>query len=238
MAADWIKDILRLAMAVGLAGARAPIGGASMLTGGFAGGGIPGGGSLPPGADEFAAKQYPNEFAPDYNHMYKVVNIPGTPNFNQHGKADAATIREAGRMQTIKEHNDTLLKYIRPGMTPRQMRDALNRGAEEEKRLPQFWNESKSRRPFSVSSSAVAGIRLTPDARIEVAWASRPNQWYTFKQYEDTQKASLAAQELLQADSIGRAVMPYQRNGKLLNFKDPSSVAWWNRKNYDAAFAE
>ena len=71
-----------------------------------------------------------------------------------------------------------------------------------------------------------------------MAWASRPNQWYTFKQYEDTQKASLAAQELLQADSIGRAVMPYQRNGKLLNFKDPSSVTWWNRKNYDAAFAK
>ena len=160
MAAEWIKDILRLAMAVGLAGARAPMG-ASMLSGGLpgAGGGIPGGGSLPPGADEFAAKQYPNEFAPEYNHMYKVVNIPGAPNFNQHGKADAATIREAGRMQTIKEHNDTLLKYIRPGMTPRQMRDALNRGAEEEKRLPQFWNESKSRRPV------VCSRRHPPDSR-------------------------------------------------------------------------
>ena len=120
-------------------------------------------------------------------------------------------------------------------MTPREERNALNMGLEAEKQLPQFWNESKSRVPFSVSSSAVTGIRLTPDARIEIQWKGKPT-WYTFRQYGDTHEASLAAQELLRADSIGQAVMPYQRNGKMVKYKNPS-LAWWNRKNYDGAFA-
>ena len=102
-------------------------------------------------------------------------------------------------MQTLEEHYDALTKYLRmlpPNATPRQMRDALNRGKQDEKNLPQFWNESKSRRPFSVSSSAVSGIRLSPDGRVEVAWQSNPTKWYTFRKYPDVQQASLAAQQL------------------------------------------
>lgn len=121
-------------------------------------------------------------------------------------------------------------------MTPQEQRAAIDAGLRAEKNLPQFWNESSSRRPFSVSSSAVTGIRITPDARIQVQWKGNPT-WYTFREYEDTRQASKAAKELLKADSIGRAVMPWQRNGKPLNFKDPTSVTWWNRKNYDASYA-
>lgn len=181
------------------------------------------------------AKQYPEEFAPQAWHYYDVVNVPGGPNFNKNGKANKGIIDEAGIMQDIDLHNNTIKKYLRPGMTPKEERIALNKGLEEEKSLPQFWNESSSRRPFSVSSSAVTGIRLTPDARIEVQWKSSPD-WYTFKSYPNTRAASEAAQALLKADSIGQAVMPFQRKGVPLKFKNPD-IGWWNKINYDGTFA-
>ena len=182
------------------------------------------------------AKQYPEEFAPQAWHYYDVVHVPDGPNFNQNGKANKGIIEEAGIMQDINLHNNTIKKYIRPGMTPKEERMALNKGLEEEKSLPQFWNESSSRRPFSVSSSAVTGIRLTPDARIEVQWKSSPD-WYTFRSYPNTRAASEAAQELLKADSIGQAVMPTQRKGVPLKFKKPG-MGWWNRRNYDPNYAK
>lgn len=189
-------------------------------------------------ATQFMAKQYPTEFAPDAWHNYDVDYIPGKANENSSGKANMPIIDEAGVMQDIDLHNRTITKHIHPGMTPKQQRLALNQGLEEEKRLPQFWNESASRLPFSVSSSAVTGIRLTPDARIEVQWKNKPT-WYTFKAYPNTYEASRAAQELLKADSIGRAVYPVKsrgpgspymsRGGKLLGA--------WNYKNYDGSMA-
>lgn len=193
---------------------------------------------MPASAETFAAKNYPTEFAPDAFHIYDVEHHPSeTANQNSLGKAYMDTIDIAGKMQTLDEHNKAITKFVRPGMNPQQLRQALNMGLEAEKHLPAFWNESKSRIPFKVSSSAVSGIRLTPDARIEVRWGSSP-KWYTFKEYPDTQQASLAAQQLLQADSIGRSVMPFQRNGKPLNFKNKSAIySDWNKANYDQAYA-
>lgn len=225
-AATIAKEVLKALLSMGLGGASRSIAGgvASRIFGNM-------------GAQQagFVSRNYPDEFAPDRYHNYTVHNFPDSPNFNEEGKAFAGTIEEAGRMQTIDEHNKAIRQFVRPGMTPREERNALNMGLEAEKQLPQFWNESKSRVPFSVSSSAVTGIRLTPDARIEIQWKGKPT-WYTFRQYGDTHEASLAAQELLRADSIGQAVMPYQRNGKMVKYKNPS-LAWWNRKNYDGAFA-
>lgn len=220
------KALLQLALGMGVGGAMR--GGPSLLSIASGASFTPG---VPGGADAFMAKQYPTEFAPDRYHNYQVVNIPGAANLNQFGKSYSDTIEEAGRMQTIKEHNDAIKKYIRPGMKPKELRAAIELGIADEKRLPQFWNESESRRPFKVSSSAITGIRLTPDARIQVQWKGKPT-WYTFQQYPNTQEASLAAQELLKADSIGRAVYPVisrKVNNPLLGS--------WNRKNYDGAFA-
>lgn len=191
---------------------------------------------MPASAETFAAKNYPTEFAPDAFHIYDTSYIPGKANFNSLGKAYDGIISEAGRMQTLDEHNKAITKFVRPGMNPQQLRQALNMGLEAEKHLPAFWNESKSRIPFRVSSSAVSGIRLTPDARIEVRWGTSP-KWYSYKQYPDTQQASLADQQLLQADSIGRAVMPFQRNGKPLNFKKGAVYSEWSKPNYDPAYA-
>lgn len=236
--AEIAKEILALALGAAMGGgARAGGSVASRLLAGAvrSGGGVPSIPGISSTAQKFMAKQYPEEFAPQAWHYYDVVHVPDGPNFNQNGKANMDTIREAGIMQDINLHNNTIKKYIRPGMTPKEERMALNKGLEEEKSLPQFWNESSSRRPFSVSSSAVTGIRLTPDARIEVQWKSSPN-WYTFRSYPNTRAASEAAQQLLKADSIGQAVMPFQRNGVPLKFKNPG-MGWWNKINYDGTYA-
>lgn len=233
------KEVLAFILGASMGGGRAGSSMAANLLASAARGGSTGSGTSVPGlsgvAQQFMAKQYPTEFAPDAWHNYDVDYIPGKANENSSGKANMSVIDEAGVMQDIDLHNRTITKYIRPGMTPQQERLALQQGLQEEKNLPQFWNESSSRRPFSVSSSAVSGIRLTPDARIEVQWKSSPN-WYTFKSYPNTYEASLAAQELLKADSIGRAVMPFQRKGVPLKFKTPG-ISWWNKKNYDPSYA-
>lgn len=223
------KQLLTLAFGMGVGG----IGAGGISAGSVLAGIGSGKGGIPAGAASFASDNYPTEFAPDWAHIYDVINVPGDANLNQHGKANADVISEAGRMQSLEEHNKAITKYVRPGMDPKTMRAALHRGLQEEKNLPAFWNESKSRRPFSVSSSAVTGIRLTPDGRIEVQWKGKPT-WYTFKQYPSTYEASLAAQELLQADSIGRAVWPVVSRPP----KKPNPLlGQWNAKNYDGAYA-
>lgn len=225
------KEVLKAILAMGAGGgARAAYGLSGSVLNGLAGGGM--------SAQEagFTAKTYPDDFVPGNYHNYNVHWIPGSPNMNAEGKTFSQLIDEAGVMQTLDEHNAAIRQFVRPGMSPREEREALRKGQEAEKALPKFWNESKDRRDFSVSSSAVSGIRLTPDARIEVEWKGSPGKWYTFRSYPDTQKASVAAQELLKADSIGRAVMPFQRNGIPVNYKDPD-VGWWNTKNYDPTYA-
>lgn len=229
MTGQTARELLMLAMGLGAGGASRAASVLSSVSGGNGGNAGNHGG---PGS-AFTAREYPTQFAPGAWHEYGVVQIPGKANYNQMGKANLSTIEEAGVMQDLELHNRTITKYLRPGMTPQEQRAALNRGLQEEKNLPQFWNESASRRPFSVSSSAVSGIRLTPDARIEVAWQSNPSKWYTFRQYPNTYEASKAAQELLKADSIGRAVYPVVSKGIGVR----GDLGAWNAPNYDAGMA-
>ena len=225
------KAVLQLAIGMGMGGAAK--GGPSLLSIASGASFTPG---VPGGADAFMAKQYPTEFAPDRWHNYDVVNVDTGPNLNSEGKANMDIIEDAGRMQTMKEHNDAIMKYVKllpKNAKPADIRAAMDMGLDEEKKLPQFWNESDSRRPFKVSSSAVTGIRLTPDARIQVKWKGS-DTWYTFKQYPDTHEASLAAQDLLKSDSIGRAVYPVVSHPPK---KSNPLLGKWNFKNYDGAFA-
>lgn len=246
MAVNWkgiAAEIARLALSGGMGSGNALVRAGSSLAniGGLP---VPGSagvlsgivGGTPLGSvGALAAKGYPTEFAPRAWHYYEVVNVPGKPNFNRNGKANAAAIDSAGIMQTLDDHNRAIVQFVRPGMDKKTERAALSAGMDAEKALPAFWNESESRMPFTVSSSAITGIRLTPDARIELQWKSSP-KWYTFRAYDNTYEASKAAQQLLKADSIGRAVMPFQRNGKPIEYKSPD-ISWWNRINYDGAFA-
>lgn len=191
-----------------------------------------------------SASGYPEEFAPDNTHNYNVVYAPRPDgvegpyqNMNYMGKANAATIAEAAEQQSLKEHNEVLTKYVKmlpKNATPREVRDAIQRGRDEEKQLPKWWNESNNRREFAVSSSAVKGIRITPEGNVEVQWGGKNPTWYTFKKYGNTHEASKAARELLQADSIGRAVYPVV--SRPLKKPNPLLGAW-NKNNYDAAYA-
>lgn len=192
-----------------------------------------------------SASGYPEEFAPDNTHNYNVVYAPRPDgvegpyqNMNYMGKANAATIAEAAEQQSLNEHNEVLTKYVKmlpQNATPRQVRDAIQRGRDEEKQLPKWWNESNNRREFAVSSSAVKGIRITPEGNVEVQWGGKNPTWYTFKKYGNTHEASKAARELLQADSIGRAVYPVV--SRPLKKPNPLLGAW-NKTNYDSAYAK
>lgn len=233
MASSNSSQILKNLLAM-LAG-----GGLGAVGGGFGGGGIGGvlagaaGAAAGDPAGDFIARQYPREFAPEPYHNFNVTWVDSpTANENAEGHANMGIIQDAGRMQTLEEHNRAIRQFLRPGMTPQEQRQAIHRGLEAEKSMPQYWNESRDRRPFSVSSSAVDGIRIAPDGRVEVKWHSSPT-WYTFKQYPDTYQASLAAQKLLKSKSIGRAVYPVvSRN------MSNTDLGSWNRDNYDPAFAK
>lgn len=231
------KEVLKALLAMGAGGgARAAYGLSGSVLNGLTAGGM--------SAQEagFTAKTYPDDFVPTGYHNYNVHWIPGSPNMNAEGKTFAQLIDEAGVMQTLDEHNAAIRQFVRPGMSPREEREALRKGQEAEKALPKFWNESsadvnKKRAQFSVSSSAVSGIRLTPDARIEVEWKGSPGTWYTFRSFPDTQKASVEAQKLLKADSIGRAVMPEAIAIKANKNNPGINCGWWNKDNYDPTFA-
>lgn len=226
------KDLLQILFGMGLGG----IGGAS-------GGTLGGTASVLMGGAMSGAGGYPTEFSPGSHHVYNVVYDPRPDgvkgpyrNMNYMGKADAAVIDAAAEQQTVNEHEEALMKYVRmlpANATPRQIQAAMDRGREEEKDLPKWWNESNNRREFSVSSSAVKGIRITPEGSVQVKWGKSPT-WYTFKNYPNTQLASQAAKELLKSDSIGRAVYPVVSHPP----KKPNPLLGaWNRKNYEGAYA-
>lgn len=240
-AAAVLRAIVSMAVGAGLQplGAAGRLGTAGILGSGPAQAGAPFNREL----NRFMAKEYPTEFAPDVNHSFDVqwIDAGGKANMNSLGKANMDRVNAAGVMQSLEEHNQALLQYVKPGQSPAERYMALQMGREAEKQLPAYWNESATRpgHEFQVSSSAVDGIRVTPFGTIEVKWHGGKNpKWYTFGQYENTYEASKAAQELLKADSLGRAVMPWQRKGKVLNFKHPeNNYSWWNSANYNAAFA-
>ena len=224
-----------LSLVAGLA-----MGGGAGMAGG--GGGIINLGGISGAGGERRVTEYPKEFAPDPFHIYPVAYIPGSPQFNAVGKSYKNTIERAAMQQSLEEHNAALLKYLRPGQSKKERQIAINLGREEEKRLPKWWNESNNREEFKVSSSAVSGIRVTPDGNVEVRWGDpakagskkNPTGWYTFRQYPNTMEASKAAMELLQSPSIGRAVWPVKsrkpKNGG-------AGLGEWNAENYDGSYA-
>lgn len=238
------KALLQIALGLGPAFRGSPASFSDLVRGGAFSHGMLGTTSS---MDKFVAQNYPSDFAPGSYHTYDVQHMvtDGKADMNSVGRGFKPLIESAGRMQTLKEHNDALTKFIRPGMSKAELQFAIEEGRKAEKELPQFWNESDEkvnphRAQFGVSSSAVSGIRLTPEGSVQVRWRNKKgkdSQWYTYRQYPDVQQASVAAQELLSSPSIGRAVMPFQRNGQMLKFKDPSLYSAWSVKNYDTGYA-
>lgn len=182
---------------------------------------------------QYGAHEYPQKF-----HVTRTQPANGA-----HNAALNQAASDASKMQELEYHNNAIFRHLRPGMTQKEAHEAIKRGFREEKDLPEYWDDLLPRREMNVRSDAVHAIRITPDGRIEVKWRGKPSKtnpsgWYTFRQFPDTHAASLAAKELITSGSLGRAVMPYQRKGKPLKFKNKSvHYSWWNRRNYDGAFA-
>lgn len=192
--------------------------------------------------DKYSSNGYPEQFSPKADHYYDVLVVgPGVHNASGQGDPN---VKLGGTMQTLKEHNDALEKYVRmlpKNASPRDIRTAYELGKEEEEKLPHFWAESYTRpnAKFKVSSSAVTGIRVTPDNHVEIKWKgptkNNPTGWYTFGNFANPHEASRAAVELMQLPSIGRAVMPDKIAQKLKNPAPGTGV--WNKKYYNGSYA-
>jgi len=111
------------------------------------------------------------------------------------------------RMQTLDEHNRALNKYIRPGMTPLQQKEAIRRGIEEEKKLESYWTNDDKPRSDKVksSSSAVSDVHVNPDGTISVRFRQQ-GKWYTYGGGPTSYDAALAANDLVTANSMGKAI--------------------------------
>lgn len=146
---------------------------------------------------------------------------------------------EAARMQTLREHNDALTKFLKPGQTPAQREEALRKGKEAEKKLLSFWADKKPRLSYTPSSSAVEAIRITKDNRVEVKWRNSKKAdndgFYTFLPSADPYEASLAFQQLVTAPSLGRAVYPVV--SRPLKKPNPYIMNNWNQRHYDPSKA-
>lgn len=145
------------------------------------------------------ATDYPSEPTFYYDMVYKAGEPYNNASLNR-GEAQLA-----GRMQTLEEHNRALNKYVTPGMDPIQKRWAIEKGKEEEARLPSFWKDSKPRRSITPGSSAVSGVRINNDNTISVQFGGK-GKWYTYSGGPTRFEASLAAKDLITAPSIGRAI--------------------------------
>lgn len=167
----------------------------------------------------------------EYPHPLHTVNVnkvaPGVHNSG----IDYNVAKEASRMQTLDEHNKALTAFIRPGMNQAQLADAIVKGKQLEQNLLPFWDDSKPRKEYHPTSSAVQAIRLTPDGRIQVMWRAKPNKkgetkapkWYSYKIHKDPQEASMAMRRLMTSGSLGRSVLPGR--------------GWFAESEYDGAQA-
>lgn len=138
-----------------------------------------------------------------HNFNYDLNYIPGAPQENRMLLQNVAN--EAILRQTPEEHMKALTRYVRPGMTPDEKRKALQRGKEYEESLLSWWDDDRPRRNFTPSSSAVSGIRITPDNKIQIRFG-RGSKWYSYRGGETPNQAAIELKKLIgtNGQSIGR----------------------------------
>lgn len=188
------EDWLRAAIALFGSGASAAGGvGAMTLLGG-----VGGGPSVEDGSDKATSL--------GHNFNYDLNYIPG-PEKQMNRMLMQETADEYAPRQTLAEHVAALRRYVRPGMNPAQMKEALRRGKEYEQSLPQWWDDDRPRKNFTPSSSAVSGIRITPDNRIQIRFG-KGSKWYSYRGGETPGAAANEVQKLIGTNgkSIGQAL--------------------------------
>lgn len=156
------------------------------------------------GSHPDAVADYPERVVP---FKYWVDYVEGPPQNNAMYKAMPNP--RVMRMQTLKEHNAALNKYIRPGMGPLELAAAIKKGRKEEENLESFWTyDDRPRRDIAASSSAVSDVHINPDGTISVRFRDK-GKWYTYAGGADQYEAAQAAAELVTAPSLGRAINQY-----------------------------
>ena len=146
-----------------------------------------------------------------HNFNYDLNYIPGPAQENRMLMQNIAN--EAILRQTPEEHTRALTKYVRPGMTPAEQKIALQRGKEYEESLLSWWDDDRPRRNFTPSSSAVSGIRITPDNRIQIRFG-RGGKWYSYRGGATPNQAAIELKKLIGTNgkSIGRALCRKSKN--------------------------
>lgn len=141
-----------------------------------------------------------------HNFNYDLNYIPG-PEKQMNRMLMQQTADEYAPRQTLAEHIAALRRYVRPGMNPAQMKEALRRGKEYEQSLPQWWDDDRPRKNFTPSSSAVSGIRITPDNRIQIRFG-KGSKWYSYRGGATPGAAAEEVQKLIGTNgkSIGQAL--------------------------------
>ena len=141
----------------------------------------------------------PSKFIYDVNYV-----ATNGPQYNADYKRNPNP--RAMRMQTIQEHNRALNKYIRPGMNPLELRAAIEKGKEEERKLDSFWtDDSRPRRPVRSSSSAVSNVHINQDGTLSVRFGGK-GKWYTYAGGPNPYEAAMSAHDLVTAPSLGQAI--------------------------------
>lgn len=136
--------------------------------------------------------------------VYDVDYIAGAPQYNAAYKGYPNS--RAMRMQTMEEHRRALNKYIRPGMGPLELRAAIEKGKEEEKKLDSFWvDDVHPRRGVRSSSSAVSDVHINPDGTLSVRFRDK-GKWYTYAGGANSYEAAMAAHDLTTSPSLGKAI--------------------------------
>lgn len=88
----------------------------------------------------------------------------------RNGMFNAAT-KPAAYRQTQLQHDRTINKYVRKGMTPAQIMLAQVRGEQEEMLNPRYWNDQYPRRGNTnafASSSWIDEIEYLPDMGLAI----------------------------------------------------------------------
>lgn len=111
---------------------------------------------------------------------------------------------DAAYRQTPEEHDAMIHKYERPGMTPLEMLEATQKGIDEEKINPKYWDDEKPRLDLGGSSSFIDNVEYIPSLGIAVINIGG-NEYYYPKTAEEVG-------DLMTADSLGAE---YNRSWKL-----------------------
>jgi len=149
--------------------------------------------------------------------VYPMVYAPNPGGYaNDNSSLDRSLASDYALAQSLDEHNMAVEKGL-------------------EKSLASWWpgEDTKPRKDFRPSSSAVSDVRIMPDNTIQVRFGGK-GKFYTYRGGSNPREASYVARELLTAPSIGRALVRNghnRHNGKKDREGTPDgNIGWWGRK--------